>query len=72
MVMGNDTLLLQQHFDHTAKLSSYDATILPGTEYANRFGINYVNIVHDYNTGTHIQHAVVGPLFRKLNLLFRQ
>ena len=68
MATLDDTLLLQQHFDHTAKLSSYDATILPGTEYANRFGINYVNIVHDYNTGRHL----VVVLFRKLNLMFRQ
>ena len=49
-------LLLQQHFDHKAKLSTYDVTIRPGTEYAKRFGVNTVNIVHDYNTGTIIQH----------------
>ena len=68
--MLDDKPLLQQHFDHSAKLSSYDATILPGTEYANRFGINYVNIVHDYNTGTILRDVAV--LFVTLDVLYRQ
>ncbi|KAK2188020.1 hypothetical protein NP493_147g04039 [Ridgeia piscesae] len=50
------SMIRRQHFDHKAKLSTYDITIRPGTEYAKRFGVNTVNIVHDYNTG--IQYII--------------
>ncbi|KAI0217985.1 hypothetical protein LSAT2_030267 [Lamellibrachia satsuma] len=50
------SVIRRQYFDHEAKLSSFDATILPGSEYANRFGFNYVKIVHDYGTG--IQYII--------------